>query len=156
METGQNLKINLVFCLSKSFLYLRRYPRYGLWPLTISSIFFMWKLNILLLKSLVRIRIRIRNRICTEIKSWIRIRIETKADPQNCEYYQYFMPGYTHTSWSSDSLMRSTTCARRVRSGLDLAVRLGKSHTRRFSRPSHRRGIRAQSINENLKNVNIQ
>jgi len=54
-------------------------------------------------------------------------------------YHQYFMQGYTHTSWSSDSLIRSTTCARRVRSGLDLAVRLGKSHTRRFSRPSHRR-----------------
>jgi hypothetical protein len=31
------------------------------------------------------IRIRIRIRIRTDIKSWIRVRIETNADPQHCQ-----------------------------------------------------------------------
>ncbi len=59
------LNINLIFCLSKRLLYLRKYTFFDLLPTL--SVFFLVKINFL---SLIRIR--------NSLAPWIRIRIEIK------------------------------------------------------------------------------
>ncbi len=90
MEIDQNLQIDLGSCLSKKLLYLRR--RYVFWPISYFKYLF-FHVKSAFCDFMIRIQIRVDPywfgflvRNPHWLKSWIRIRIGTKADPQHCPY----------------------------------------------------------------------